>query len=40
MTNRRVGRNKGAGGKIGEFLKNIKCADQNKAVQGGFFFQN
>ena len=34
MPNRRVGRNKRAGGKI---LKKIKRADPNKAVQGVFF---
>ena len=35
VPNRRLGRNKRAGRKI---LKNIKRADPNKAVQGGFFF--
>ena len=35
MPNRRVGRNKRAGGKI---LKKNKRADPNKAVQGQFFF--
>ena len=34
VPNRRVGRNKCAGGKI---LK--KCADQKKAVQGEFFLK-
>ena len=34
MLNRRVGQNKHAENS----LKNIKRADQNKAVQGGFFF--
>ena len=33
---RPVGRNKHAVGKV---LKNIKRADPNKAVQGGFFFK-
>ena len=53
VPNRRVGRNKRAGGKIlkktlnvqdiidvqgGKFSEKInKCADQNKAVQGGIF---
>ena len=32
VLNRRVGRNKRAGGKIG-------CADQNEAVQGEFFLK-
>ena len=25
---------------VGKFLENIKCADQNKAMQGGTFSQN
>ena len=37
-TNKRAGWNKRAGGNF--FLKINKCADQNKAVQGGFFSQN
>ena len=36
MPNRRVGRNKRAGGKI---LKNNKRADLNKAVQRGIFLK-
>ena len=38
VPNRRIGPNKRAGGKI--LKKNIKRADPNKAVQGGFFSQN
>ena len=38
VPNRRIGPNKRAGGKI--LKKNIKSADRNKAVQGGFFSQN
>ena len=37
VPNRHIGPNKRAGGKI---LKNIKRANPNKAVQGGFFSQN
>ena len=36
VPNRCVGQNKRAGGK---FLKNIKLADQNKAVQGELFLK-
>ena len=38
VPNRRVGQNKHAGGKI--LKKNNVHADQNKAVQGGFFSRN